>query len=222
MLKSWNEMRTLDISKYVKKRDGADYLPWASCLKLLYENGAENVRIIPVSNEKGSSLFMSDQTFTDKNGVTNRCYEVRVLVYIDDKDYTISYPVMNGIAPVRDNLMNQNSVHKAQMRAFVKCVAINTGLGFDLWLDDDDIEDDKDDLGKGGLSVDGCPGIDVLEEAFLFLVGKLIREKVLAFVQRLHIVLHLLILLRASRLRVDIAVVKLFDKTIHGSFSLFY
>ena len=151
MLKSWNEMRALDISKYVKKRDGADYLPWASCLKLLYENGAENVRIIPVSNEKGSSLFMSDQTFTDKNGVTNRCYEVRVLVYIDDKDYTISYPVMNGIAPVRDNLMNQNSVHKAQMRAFVKCVAINTGLGFDLWLDDADIEDDKDDLSKHSL-----------------------------------------------------------------------
>ena len=79
-----------------------------------------------------------------------------------------------------------------------------------------------DEAVKGGLSVDGCPGIDVLEEAFLFLVGKLIREKVLAFVQRLHIVLHLLILLRASRLRVDIAVVKLFDKTIHGSFSLFY
>lgn len=151
MLKSWNEMRALDISKYVKKRDGADYLPWASCLKLLYENGAENVRIIPVSNEKGSSLFMSDQTFTDKNGVTNRCYEVRVLVYIDDKEYTISYPVMNGIAPVRDNLMNQNSVHKAQMRAFVKCVAINTGLGFDLWLDDADIEDDKDDLSKHSL-----------------------------------------------------------------------
>ena len=151
MLKSWNEMRKLDISRYVKKRDGADYLPWASCLKLLYENGAENVRIIPVSNEKGSSLFMSDQTFTDKNGVTNRCYEVRVLVYIDDKDYTISYPVMNGIAPVRDNLMNQNSVHKAQMRAFVKCVAINTGLGFDLWLDDADIEDDKDDLSKHSL-----------------------------------------------------------------------
>ena len=151
MLKSWNEMRKLDISRYVKKRDGADYLPWASCLKLLYENGAEEVDFRAEANENGSSLFMSDQTFTDKNGVTNRCYEVRVLVYIDDKDYTISYPVMNGIAPVRDNLMNQNSVHKAQMRAFVKCVAINTGLGFDLWLDDADIEDDKDDLSKHSL-----------------------------------------------------------------------
>lgn len=151
MLKSWNEMRNLDISKYVKKRDGADYLPWASCLKLLYENGAERVEIIPEANGNGSSLFMSEQTFTDKNGSTNRCYEVRVTVVIDGNTYTISYPVMNGIAPVRDNLMNQNAVHKAQMRAFVKCVAINTGLGFDLWLDDADIEDDKDDLSKHSL-----------------------------------------------------------------------
>ena len=151
MLKSWNEMRSLDISKYVKKRDGADYLPWASCLKLLYENGAENVEIIPDSNANGSSLFMSEQTFTDKNGATNRCYEVRVSIKIDGNFYSIAYPVMNGIAPVRDNLMNQNAVHKAQMRAFVKCVAINTGLGFDLWLDDSDIEDDKDDLSKHNL-----------------------------------------------------------------------
>lgn len=150
MLKSWNEMRKLDISRYVKKRDGADYLPWASCLKLLYENGAEEVDFRAEANENGSSLFMSDQTFTDKSGNTNRCYEVRVSVWIDKKYYSITYPVMNGINAVRDNLMNQNAVHKAQMRAFVKCVAINTGLGFDLWLDDSDIEQD-DDLSKHSL-----------------------------------------------------------------------
>ena len=151
MLKTWNEMRQLDISKYVKKRDNADYLPWASCLKLLYENGAEKVVILPLTTPSGSSLFMSEQTFTDKNGGVNRCYEVRVAVEIDDKTYTINYPVMNGINPVRDNLMNQNAVHKAQMRAFVKCVAINTGLGFDLWLDDADIEPDGEDLSKHSL-----------------------------------------------------------------------
>ena len=151
MLKSWNEMRSLDISKYVKQRDKADYLPWASCLKLLYENGAEKVTFWPLVNENGSSLFMSNTVFTDKNGAVNRCYEVRVAVEIDGKNYTISYPVMNGINPVRDNLMNQNAVHKAQMRAFVKCVAINTGLGFDLWLDDADIEGDSDDLSKHSL-----------------------------------------------------------------------
>ena len=151
MLKSWNEMRQLDISKYVKKRDKADYLPWASCLKLLYENGAEKVSFRPLTNETGSSLFMSEQVFTDKSGNTNRCYEVRVEVVIDGSSFWISYPVMNGINAVRDNLMNQNAVHKAQMRAFVKAVAINTGLGFDLWLDDSDMETEGEDLSKHSL-----------------------------------------------------------------------
>lgn len=150
-IKSWNEMRQVDISKYVKKRDGADYLPWAECLKLLYENGAEKVLIVPKTTAYGSSLFMCDQTFTDKNGNVNRCYEVRILVDIDGTTYQINYPVMNGISPVNDNLMNQNAVHKAQMRAFVKCVAINTGLGFDLWRDDSDIENDAEDLTKHSL-----------------------------------------------------------------------
>ena len=151
MLKSWNEMYKLDISKHVKQRDKADYLPWATCLKLLYENGAEKVTFRPLVNENGSSLFMSDQTFTDKKGGTNRCYEVRVEVFIDGNTYGISYPVMNGINPVRDELMNQNAVHKAQMRAFVKCVAINTGLGFDLWADDADLAHDDEDLSKHNI-----------------------------------------------------------------------
>ena len=151
MLKSWLEMYKLDISKYVKQRDKADYLPWASCLKLLYENGAEKVTFRPLVNENGSSLFMSEQSFANKKGDTNRCYEVRVEVFIDGNTYGISYPVMNGIIPVRDELMNQNAVHKAQMRAFVKCVAINTGLGFDLWADDADLAPDTEDLSKHNI-----------------------------------------------------------------------
>ena len=151
MLKSWNELFNLDISKYVKVRDKADYLPWASCLKLLYENGAEKVTIETLADRNGSSLFMCDQTFTDKNGSTNRCYEVRVRVTIDDKIYNFSYPVLNGVNAVRDITMNQNAVHKAQMRAFVKCVAINTGLGFSLWMDDADIEPDTEDLSKHSI-----------------------------------------------------------------------
>ena len=72
-LKSWKEMFDLDISQYVKKRDGAEYLPWSTCLMLLYENGAEKVEILPEKNANGSSLFMRDQTFTDKTGGGNRC-----------------------------------------------------------------------------------------------------------------------------------------------------
>jgi hypothetical protein len=151
MLKSWNELRSLDISKYVKKRDGADYLPWATCLKLLHEHGAEVVTYRALVNDNGSSLFMSEQVFTDKSGNTNRCYEVRVEVFIDGNTFGISYPVLNGIAAVKDNLMNQNAVHKAQARAFVKAVAINTGLGFDMWLDDGVVDDEPEDLSKHNL-----------------------------------------------------------------------
>lgn len=151
MLKKWSEMRSVDISKYVKKRDGADYLPWASCLKLLYEHGADVVTFRALVNENGSSLFMSEQVFADKNGNTNRCYEVRVEVAIDGNTYILTYPVLNGIAAVKDNNMNQNAVHKAQARAFVKCVAVNTGLGFDLWLDDGVLDDEPEDLSKHNL-----------------------------------------------------------------------
>ncbi|MBO7251529.1 MAG: DUF1071 domain-containing protein [Oscillospiraceae bacterium] len=150
-LKPWKEMFDLDISQYVKKRDSADYLPWSTCLMLLYENGAEKVSFRPLSNENGSSLFFTEHEFTDKNGGVNRCYEVRVEVVIDGSSFWISYPVMNGINPVRDKGMNQNAVHKAQMRAFVKCVAINTGLGFKLWMDDSDLDTDSDDLTKHSI-----------------------------------------------------------------------
>ena len=47
-------------------------------------------------------------------------------------------------------------------------------------------------------------------------------KEVFVIGENLHIVLHLFILLEATRLRVDIAVVKLFYKTIHGSFSLIF
>lgn len=67
-LKSFNELRKLDVSKYIKERDKAKYLPWAVCVDLLHQNGAEKVYFEPLTNDKGSSLFMSDKTFTDKNG----------------------------------------------------------------------------------------------------------------------------------------------------------
>ena len=153
-LKSFKEMRKVDISKYVKQRDGNDYLPWAVCLSLLYENGAEYVDFEPLVNENGSSLFKSDQSFTDKTGNTNSCYEVAVKITIDDKVFIQREPVMNGSSPVKDNSMSQQRVGNAQKRTFVKGVAIHTGLGFDLWLGDaDDIVQNDDDPSKHSLKV---------------------------------------------------------------------
>ena len=149
-LKSWKEMYEIDVLPLCEHREAKDdkgkkiqvpYLNWAVCMKLLHDNGAESVYFEPCVNDKGSSLFMSDQTFMDKNDVTNRCYEVRVKIVIDDLEFEAQYPLMNGSNPVKDNSMTQQRVWNAQTRAFVKGVAMRTGLGFGLWVKNDEAGD---------------------------------------------------------------------------------
>ena len=152
MLKPFAEMRKIDVSKWAKDRDGFKYLPWARAIDLLYENGAEKVKYEVVKDENGCSLHHSDLTFTDKNGTTNRCYEVIVRLFIDGETYEETYPVMNGVTPIKDNLMSQQRVRTSVARAIVKCIATNTGLGFDLWLDGEEGENDSvEDITKHSI-----------------------------------------------------------------------
>lgn len=134
MLKSYDELSKIDVTQYCEERDGMKYLNWAMCIKLLHENGAEIVHWEPIPNPRtGGSLYYTEIPFKDKNGVENRCYETRIRVTIDDKVYEMQSPVMNGVNPVKDNSMSQQRVWNSMCRSFVKCVAINTGLGFYLW-----------------------------------------------------------------------------------------
>ena len=137
MLKSYEEMRKVDVRKHCKKRDGIDYLNWAKCIDLLRENGAETVYFEPCTGVNGSSLIASEHTFTDKNGSVNRCYETRIKVVVDNNTYYMQTPVMNGSNPVKDKSMSQQRVWNSMCRAFVKCIAIHTGLGFDLWVQEE-------------------------------------------------------------------------------------
>lgn len=135
MLKSFNELKQIDVLPFCEKRDGVDYLNWVKCIEILRENGAEKVYFEPIPNERtGGSLYYSDVIFTDKNGISNRCYETRIKVVIDKEEYIMQSPVMNGANPVKDNSMSQQRVWNSMCRSFVKCVAIHTGLGFNLWL----------------------------------------------------------------------------------------
>lgn len=135
MLKSYEEMRKIDVRPFCEEREGKLYLNWAKCIDILHENGAEKVFWEPIPDpETGSSVRMTREVFTDKSNVTNRCYETRIRVVIDDAVYEMQSPVMNGIYPVKDNSMNQQMVWNSMCRSFVKCVAIHTGLGFNLWL----------------------------------------------------------------------------------------
>ena len=135
MLKSYDELRQIDVTPYCEERDGKLYLNWAKCIALLREHGAEQAYFEPIPDPRtGSSLRMTDKEFADKNGVVNKCYETRIKVVIDDKEYIMQSPVMNGSNPVKDNSMSQQRVWNSMCRSFVKCVAIHTGLGFGLWL----------------------------------------------------------------------------------------
>ena len=151
MIKTFNEMRKIDVSPYVEQRDGVDYLNWARCKQLLHDHGAEVVYFEPCVNANGSSLFMSNEVFTDSKGNTNRCYEVRVKIKIDDLEFEAQFPLMNGSNPVKDNSMSQQRVWNSQTRAFVKGVAMRTGLGFDLWLKDVEGVSQEDDLSKHNI-----------------------------------------------------------------------
>lgn len=161
-IKSYAEMRKIDVLPFCDFREAKDdkgkkiqvpYLNWAKCKELLHENGAEIVYFEPCVNANGSSLFMSDQVFVDKNDITNRCYEVRVKIVIDDLEFEAQYPLMNGSNPVKDNSMTQQRLWNAQTRAFVKGVAMRTGLGFGLWVSDDEAADKTpvDDLNNHSL-----------------------------------------------------------------------
>ena len=150
--KTFEEMMAIDVSPYVKQRDGADYLNWAVCKKLLHDNGAEEVMFYPVAGADGSTLRMSQASFVDKNGVANRVYEVLVHIKVDGIEWDTAYPVMNGNNPVKDNSMSQLRVHNAVRRAFVKGVAERIGLGFSLWLDEDDLpQEETEDLSKHNI-----------------------------------------------------------------------
>ena len=160
-IKNYAEMRKIDVLPFCDQREAKDdkgrtikvpYLNWAKCKELLHQNGAEVVYFEPCVNANGSSLFMSDQVFTDSKGNTNRCYEVRVKVVIDDLIFEAQYPLMNGSNPVKDNSLTQQRLWNAQTRAFVKGVAMRTGLGFGLWLDDmDDKDVGEEDLSKHNI-----------------------------------------------------------------------
>ena len=157
MLKPYSDLIKVDVRPFCEYRDAKDdkgkkikvpYLNWAKCVDLLHEHGANVVYFEPCVNANGSSLFMTEQVFGSEE-YTHRCYEVRVRVFIDDLVFEVQHPLMNGSNPVKDNSISQQRVWNAQTRAFVKGVAIRTGLGLELWIKHGDESEDKapeDDL----------------------------------------------------------------------------
>lgn len=154
MLKTFNEMVKIDVLPFCDKRAAKDergnkievpYLSWAKCKLLLHENGAESVYFVPMKNDNGSYVFEHHDA-NDKNGRHTGCYFVSVEIHVDDKVFTMDSPLLNGSLVVYDDTLNQLRISNAHARAFVKGVAIHTGLGFSLWAGEKDTDSGFDDL----------------------------------------------------------------------------
>ena len=154
MLKPYRELVKIDVLPFCDKREAKDdrgkkvqvpYLNWATCKNLLHENGAESVYFVPLKAPNGSYLFMSAEV-ENKDGRRTGCWFVSVEIHIDDRTFTMDMPLMNGSLVVYEDTLNQLRIANAHARAFVKGVAIHTGLGFSLWCTDKDTEPDPDDL----------------------------------------------------------------------------
>ena len=155
MLKKFDELYKIDVRPFCDTKKGKDdngkvidipYLNWAKCVTLLHENGAETVFFTPLRNESGSYLFSSRDVQNKDKRVTG-CYFVSVEIHIDDLVFTQDLPLMNGNLVVYDDTLNQLRISNAHARAFVKGVAIRTGLGFSLWAEDNEGEKaDSEDL----------------------------------------------------------------------------
>lgn len=104
------------------------YLEWSRVLKLLYELGAKKVTYGNMRNSQTEHPVYLNSA--------NTAPFVIVEVFIDDDRFELVYPVINGYE--KGYADNQLHVHNATQRAFVKCVAINTGLGLSLWEKDEE------------------------------------------------------------------------------------
>ena len=126
---SFTELYKLDISPYTEDMSYSGlkltYLNWAKCIELLYENGAKSVQYGNEHNIEGHPLFLSP--------VPLGAPYVRVWVEVDGVRREIDYPVIAGSKSVSTESLTQDAIQRASQRAFVKCVAVNWGLGLSLW-----------------------------------------------------------------------------------------
>lgn len=149
MVKAFKELLEIDISKdtnekpifewdkakqkSVKSDKTLTYLSWVNCLELLYKHGAEKVVYNNIYNASGETLFLND----------GKCPEVRVFVEVDGDRREFCFPVLSGTTAIGIEKITQLDIHKSTQRAFVKCVAINWGLGLKLWQKEDEATADE-------------------------------------------------------------------------------
>ncbi len=112
----------------LEKSGEVDTLSWVDCLDCLYKNGAEKVIFENVPNANGGLVYKDE----------NDALSIKVFVEIDGDRREIFYPLIDGMKDVSIEKVTQTDIYNAKQRAFVKCVAVNWGLGLKLWQKETD------------------------------------------------------------------------------------
>ena len=122
----WEKMSTTDVSGFVKSRGVGNrtlsWIPWSDCLAILQSCYPEfEYEFFPVTLYPDGSA------------------EVGCEVTIGDVSRRVDLPVMdhkfNAIVAGAGSSPSSRDINDARWRAFVKAVAILTGLGFQLYRD---------------------------------------------------------------------------------------
>lgn len=151
----YSELSKIDVLPFCDMREAKDekgrkiqvpYLNWAKCVQLLHQYGAETVYYTPLRGPEGGYLFPS-LSVENKDHRRTGCWFVSVEIHIDDLVFTMDMPLTNGALVVYEDTLNQQRIANCHARAFVKGVAVRTGLGFDLWVKEQDTDASSDDLG---------------------------------------------------------------------------
>jgi|TARA_R110002110_G_scaffold94068_3_gene244268 hypothetical protein len=122
----WKKMSTIDVSEFVKSRGVGNrtlsWIPWSDCLALLQAHYPNfEYEFFPVTLYPDGSA------------------EVSCEVTIGDVSRRVDLPVMdhkfNAIVAGAGSSPSSRDINDGRWRAFVKAVAILTGLGFQLYRD---------------------------------------------------------------------------------------
>ncbi len=119
-------LSTIDVTSYVEKKGGLDYLSWATAWSLLKKYYPKSARKIYEHDHTGLNFFTDGQTAYVKVGITVEGEEhIDMLPVMDYRNKSISIDKMTSF-----------DVNKTIQRATAKAIAMH-GLGISLWTGED-------------------------------------------------------------------------------------
>lgn len=111
----WERLSKIDVSQYVEKKNGRNYVSWSNAWKLIMDNYPE-------------TTFKFGDLVTWPDGTA----EVNCTVQIGPFSRSVWLPVMRGYSGKAVENPNARDISDAKMRCLVKCLAL-FGLGMYLY-----------------------------------------------------------------------------------------